>query len=290
MVNRNLQRIIKTSAFVTLGFLFAASILGILWNDGGSPHAVNTIRGETTQLFGGEGIFRYDTVTKAVFFDSVNWVDLILAAPLLAVLWFVYPRGGLLIRLLMASVFTFLAYFFLIGVMGNAFNELFLVWTALFSAALFGLGAVLLELDFGAVAARLNGRIPHRGVAVYLFALGGMLLAQYLAEVTGAYAAGLPPPSLAVYTTLELASLELGIMVPLHFLGGVLLWKRQAAGYLLAMVLAFAAAMAFLSLSIGQYILSAVYNSGGAGDVFALAVPASAASAVSVYLFWKARG
>jgi hypothetical protein len=287
MVNRNLQGAIKAAAFITMALVIAASLLGILLNDGGSPRAVNTSRGETVRLYGGEGIFRYDTVSKAVFFDSVNWVDLIFFAPLLAALWFVYPRGGLPARLLLSSVFTFLAYFFLIGAMGNAFNELFLVWTALFSAALFGLGAVMLELDFGAVAARLDGRIPHRGVAVYLFALGGLLLAQYLAEVIGAYAAGTPPPSLAVYTTLELASIELGIMVPLHFLGGILLWKRQAAGYLLAVVLAFAAAMAFISLSIGQYVLSSVYQNGSAGDVVALAVPAAVAIVISIYLFWK---
>jgi hypothetical protein len=290
MVNRNLQRAIKVAAFITLALLIAASLLGILLNDGGSPHVVNTLRGETAQLFGGEGIFRYDTVFKAVFFDSVNWVDLIIFAPLLAALWFIYPRGGLPARLLLASVFTFLAYFFLIGALGNAFNELFLVWTALFSAALFGLGTVLLEMDFGAVAARLDSRIPRRGVALYLFALGGVLLAQYLAEVIGAYATGTPPPSLAVYTTLELASIELGIMVPLHFLGGILLWKRQAAGYLLAVILAFAAAMAFVSLSIGQFMLWTVYNIGTATDIGGLMVPAVVAGAISVFLFWKARG
>jgi hypothetical protein len=290
IMNRNLQRVIKATAFVTLALLAAASLLGILLNDGGSPRTVESVRGETVQLFGGAGIYRYDTVAKAVFFDCINWMDLILVVPLLAALAFVYPRGGLLTRLLLASVFTFLAYFFLIGAMGNAFNELFLVWTALFSAALLGLGAVLLEMDFGALAARLDGRIPRRGVAAYLFALGGLLLAQYLAEVIGAYTAGTPPPSLAVYTTLELASLELGIMVPLHILGGVLLWKRQPAGYLLAVILAFAAAMAFLMLSVGQYILSAVYQSGGAGDVVALAVPAAVASVVSLYIFWKVRG
>ncbi len=283
------QRAVKIITFLVLALLLSASLPGILLNDGGAPRMVESIRGQAVQLFGGGGIFRYDSVTKAVFFDSINWVDLIFVAPLLAALWFVYPRGGILTRLLLASVFAYLAYFFLIGAMGNAFNELFLVWTALFSASLFGLGVVLLDLDFRAVAALFEGRIAQRGVALYLFALGGLLLAQYLAEVIGAYAAGTPPPSLAVYTTLELASLELGIMVPLHFLGGILLWKRQAAGYLLAVVLAFAAAMAFISLTIGQSVLSAVYHTGSAADVFALAVPAAVASVVSTYLFWKVR-
>jgi hypothetical protein len=290
MVNRNLQRGIKAAAIITLALVIAASLLGILLNDGGDPRTIESIRGESVQLFGGAGVYRFDTVSKAVFFDGINWVDLILVVPMLAVLLLAYPRGGHFVRLLLASLFTYLGYFFLIGVMGNAFNELFLVWTALFSAALFGLGAVLLELDLGGLATRLAGRIPHRGVAAYLFALGGLLFAQYLAEVIGAYAAGTPPPSLSVYTTLELAAFELGIMVPLHFLGGVLLWKRHAAGYLLAVILSFAAAMAFIALSVGQLMLLLQYHTGSVATVAALLIPAAAAGVISIFLFWKTRG
>jgi hypothetical protein len=284
------QRFVKITAFLVLALLLAASLPGILLNDGGDPRIVESIRGETVQLFGGAGVYRSDTVSKAVFFDGINWVDLILVVPMLAVLLVAYPRGGLFVRLLLASLFTYLGYFFLIGVMGNAFNELFLVWTALYSTALFGLGAVLLELDFHALTVRLDGRIPRRRVVLYLFVLGGLLLAQYLAEVIGAYAAGTPPTSLAVYTTLELASFELGIMVPLHFLGGVLLWKRHAAGYLLAVILSFAAAMAFIGLSVGQLMLLLQYHTGSDANVAALLIPAAAAGVVSIFLFWRARG
>jgi hypothetical protein len=284
-----LNRFVKIAGCLTLALLLAASLAGILLNDGGDPRTVESLQGGAVELFGGSGIYRYDTVTKAVFFDGINWVDLVFAAPLLAALLLAYPRGGLFVRLLLAALFTYIGYFFLIGVMGNAFNELFLVWTALFAAALFGLGAVLLDLDFRALSGRLNGRIPRRGTALYLFALGGMLLAQYLAEIIGAYASGTPPPSLAVYTTLELAAFELGLMVPLHFLGAVLLWKRHAAGYLLAAILSFAAAMAFVALSVGQILLVTLYHTGSAAAVGALMIPAAVACAVTISLFLKVR-
>jgi hypothetical protein len=289
MENRILQRVIKTAAFLALALLLAASLAGILLNDGGDPRTVESVRGEAVRLFGGAGIFRYDTVVKAVFFDGINRADLLLVSPLLAVLVFVYPRGGRLSRLLLASVFAYLAYFFLIGVAGNAFNELFLIWTLLFSAGLFGLGAVLLELDVRALAEDLRGRFPHRAFAVYLFALGGLLLVQYLTEVIGAYATRAPPASLGVYTTLELASLEIGIMVPLHVLGGVLLWKKQSGGYILAAVLVFTAAMAFINLSVGQYLLLAGYQTGSAMELTGLAVPAAVATGFSAFLFWNIR-
>jgi hypothetical protein len=58
--------------------------------------------------------------------------------------------------------------------------------------------------------------------------LGVALLFQYLLQVVTAYAAGRPPATLEHYTTLELAALELGIMVPLHIVGGASLWRIDA--------------------------------------------------------------
>jgi hypothetical protein len=69
-----------------------------------------------------------------VFFDGINRVDLFFATPLLAALRIACPRGGLFVRRGLASLFTYIGYFFLIGTLGNAFDELFLVWMRLFAA------------------------------------------------------------------------------------------------------------------------------------------------------------
>lgn len=88
-------------------------------------------------------------------------------------------------------------------------------------------------------------------------------------EVIAAYTTGNPPASLDHYTTLELASLELGIMIPLHIIGGLALWRGKTWGYLAATVLAFAAFMVFIALSISLLLF---YVSFGRGDVLDMAI------------------
>ena len=132
--------------------------------------------------------------------------------------------------------------------MGNAFNGMFLVWTALFSTGLFGLALVAMGIDAPALPEKLGAAFPRKSLSVYMMVLAIALLSQYLAQILGAYGAGRPPAPLETYTTLELAALELGIMVPLHVVGAVLLWRRHAWGYLIAIPLAFAAAMTFIAL------------------------------------------
>ena len=180
-----------------------------------------------------------------------------------------YRRGKFRGQLLLAALFAYLAYIYLIGVMGNAFNALFLAWTALFSIGGIGLCLTLTQMDFSAVPAKLAGNFPRKSVAVYVLGVGLILLAQYMAEVIAAYTTGNPPASLDHYTTLELASLELGLMIPLHIIGGLALWKGKMWGYLTATLLAFASFMVFIALSISLLLF---YLSFGRGDVLDMAI------------------
>jgi hypothetical protein len=69
------------------------------------------------------------------------------------------------------------------------------------------------------------------------------------------------------YTTLELPGLELGVMIPLHILAGLLLWRQRAWGYLLSTILAFAAAMVFIALSISLLLSYFWYAYGDLADI-----------------------
>jgi hypothetical protein len=249
--------------------LLAASLTAILWDDGGDPYPFTTPRGEQVEIYGGAGPYRFDNTYKAVAFRSFDWANLVVVFPLFVAGLWLYRRGKFRGELLLAALFTYLAYIYLIGVMGNAFNALFLVWTTLFSIGGIGLCLTLTQMDFAAVPAKLVGHFPRKSVAVYVLAVGLILLAQYLGEVIGAYTTGNPPASLDHYTTLELASLELGLMIPLHIIGGLALWRGKTWGYLAATVLAFTAFMVFVALSISLLVF---YVSFGRGDVLDMAM------------------
>ena len=248
------QTVVLTLAIAASALLFVVSLASIVLDDGGSTYMFTSAQGEIVNIYGGFGPYRYDTTYKAIAFRSFDWVSLVIVLPLfLAALRF-YRRGQMKGRLLLAALFTYLAYIYLIGFMGNAFNGLFLGWVALFSLGCFGLFQVVSEINLPALPQQFTVRFPVKPVAVYMLAVAAILSAQYLAEIFGAYITGSPPSSLDHYTTLELAGLELGIMIPLHILAGLLLWRRNAWGYLLSTILAFAASMVFIALSISLLI------------------------------------
>jgi hypothetical protein len=260
-VNRKKAPVLALAGLAAI-LLLTASLAGILSDDGGQPYAFASVREKEVEIYGGQGLYRHDSVYKAVMFRGFDWANLVAVLPLFGLGIHLYWRDRMRGRLLLAALFTYLAYIYTIGVMGNAFNALFLVWTALFSLGIFGLFLTLAGLD----VASLTG---HLSLALYVFAVGAILLVQYLAEIVTAYTTGHPPASLDHYTTLELAAFELGLMIPLHVVGGVSLWRKKAWGYLLAILLAFAACMTFIALSIALLLF---HFSFGQGDVLDMAI------------------
>ena len=129
----NKKTAVLVLSVLAMALLLTASLAGILLDDGGSPYVFTSVRGEAVDIYGGEGLYQYDSVYKAVLFRGFDWANLVVGLPLLA--WGIYlcQRSQLKGQLLVAAVFTYLAYNYIIGVMGNAFNVMFLVWTALFS-------------------------------------------------------------------------------------------------------------------------------------------------------------
>ena len=269
--------------------LLISSVAGLVLDQGGNPYAFTSLRGETVEVYGGTGLYQFDTSYKAIAFRSFNWVNLLIVLPLFGASLYLYRRGRLRGQLLLAALFTYLAYIYLIGVMGNAFNSMFLVWTALFSVGLFGLFLTLSEMNVTALPEKLEPHFPRRSVAIYVMGVGLILLFQYLAEIITAYAAGQPPASLDHYTTLELAALELGIMIPLHLAGGVALWRRHAPGYLISTILAFTAAMVFVALSVSLLIGYGSFGRGDPADLIITLAIATFAAGFSFVIFKRVK-
>lgn len=275
---------------IGLVLVSTASLVGIVLDDGGEPYGVTSFRGQAVEIYGGHGLYRSDSVAKAVTFRGFDWANLVVCVPLLVLGMRLYRRGQLRGQLILAAICTYLAYNYLIGVMGNAFNGMFLVWTALFSIGAFGAALTLASIDAPSLPERLAAGFPRRSLAIYMLVLAFALLSQYLAQVLTAYATGQPPALLETYTTLELAALELGIMVPLHVVGAVLLWQRRAWGYLIAIPLAFAAAMTFIALSVGQVLLHLTFARANALGIALMTALALIASALSFLAFQRTKG
>jgi hypothetical protein len=282
-VNKN--RPIFILCILGMALLLIASLAGIISDDGGDPYTFTSLRGEDIDIYGGQGIYQNDSVYKAVMFRGFDWASLLLCCPLFAWGMYLYRRGKLKGQLLLGAVFNYFAYIYLIGVMGNAFNVMFLVWTGIFSTGLFGLALVLQDVDLVALPRKLETDFPRKSLAVYTVALGAFLPIPYLAQIVPACITSSPPATLEIYTTLELAALEMGIMAPLHIVGGVLLWRRKPWGYMISIPLALTASITFIALSIAQWLLHFSFQVGSIADVIQMLVFAVIASGFSFVTF-----
>jgi hypothetical protein len=121
--------------------------------------------------------------------------------------------------------------------LGIAYNGLFLLYIALFSASLFVLARCLLSIDLRALPAHMRHRIPQRGVGLFMLASAAVTLLVWLAPLLGALAQQEPPPLLDSYTTKITDVLDLGLITPGAFLAGVLLLRGKPSGYLITFTL-----------------------------------------------------
>jgi hypothetical protein len=222
-------------------------------------------------------------------FRGFDWANLVVVLTLFGLGIHLYRWGRVKGQLLLIALFTYLAYIYAIGVMGNAFNAMFLIWSALFSVGIFGLFLTLTGLDIASLPRNLKANFPHKSLVVYVLAVGVVLLSQYLAEIMSAYTTGNPPVALDHYTTLELAAFELGLMIPLHFVGGIALWRRKAWGYLLAILLAFAAFVTFIALSIALLLFHFSFGQGSVLDMAITIGIALIATGFSIVIFTRVK-
>jgi hypothetical protein len=286
----NKKTAILVLSLLAMVLLLATSLSTISLDDGGNPYIFTSVKGEAVEIYGGVGPYQYDNTFKAIGFRSFDWVSLVIVSPLFVLGILQYQRGQLRGKLLLAALFTYLAYIYLIGVMGNIFNTMFLAWTALFSIGLFGLYLVLAGLDMADLSEKLAPGFPRKSVSAYVIVVGLILLLQYLSEIISAYATGTPPPSLDHYTTLELASLELGIMVPLHLISGVVLWRKNAWGYVIATLLVFASFMVFMALSVSLLLFYFRFGRGNFLDMAITVVITIVATVFSFVIFKHVKG
>lgn len=228
------QLVFYLSAAAGLLSAIAASV-GLLWRGDGGVVSVTTIRGQSVELLG-SGLYQRDTLFVAGNNLSSDVVTLALAVPLLALALYRYRRGSLRGHLLLLGVLGYFVYFGATYALGAvAYNDLFLVYVAMFSASLFAFVTAFAALDTDAFV--LSPRTPRRFIGGFMVGSGAVTLAVWLVEPIATLRTGAPPALLDTYTTLFTHALDLSVIVPTTVTAGVLILRRRALGYAIAMSL-----------------------------------------------------
>jgi hypothetical protein len=231
------------------GILALVAVLAGLWTGEGEPYSLTNFRGEEVTI-NARGLYYWDTVSSAAQMQANDLVMLLLGLPLLAVSFWLTLRGSLRGRLLLTGTLGFILYTYVTMCFGAAYNKLFLVYVTLFSLSLFAFVLSMMSFEIKALPAHFSEKLPRRGVALLLFFTAGFLSLAWLGRIVPTILQD-QIPALENVTSMFIQAMDLGVVVPLCVLAGVLLLRRSAWGYLLASV----GLMKFLTVGIAVSLM-----------------------------------
>jgi hypothetical protein len=208
--------------------------VGLFYQTEGQPFDFTTLHSQTVQI-SGQGMYAYDTSFKAPILRGTDAVTLFVCIPLLVVALLLYRRGSPRGGLLLVGALGYFVYDSASVVLGVAYNNLFLLYVAFFSASLFAFILAFTAIDRQELAARLSQSrgLPRRGIAILMFVTGLALLFAWLGDILGPLFQG-GVPEIASYTTEVTYAFDLGIIAPLSILTGILILRCAPMGYLLS--------------------------------------------------------
>ena len=209
---------------------------GLLWPSDGASFTYTNVRGQEVQIHG-RGLYRYDTLFMAATNRGNDLIVLLLAVPLLVYSTLRYWRGSLRGGLLLLGTLVCFFYLYSSYAFGIAFNPLFLVYVALYSASLFAFVLLFTSLDRQLLVAHLAPDLPYRAIALFMFVSGLATLAIWLQLLWHDLALNQLPALIGVYSTKITDALDFGIITPATFIAGVLILRRNPLGYLVAFAL-----------------------------------------------------
>ncbi len=168
-------------------------------------------------------------------------VNLLIGLPVLVVSMLSARRGGWMGRLFWLGALLYVIYNAIAYAVALFPSWIFLSHAALLILSLMALVGVFTSLDFPDIQRRLTGRVPERLTAGVLVVLGTLFFLRSIGQVAGGAAPLSPEFAVAVADLL---------VTPVWVIGGVLLWRRRAAGYALGAGLLFQASLLFVGLLI----------------------------------------
>ena len=267
----------------TAALAVVATTGGILSAFGHVHRTFVSLRGETVTLQGG-GLYGHESVSMAAQGVGMDLVTLLVATPLLLVATYLAGRGSLRGQLLRVGAFWYFTYSYLVIMFGVAYNPFFLIYVALFSASLAGLILSLLSVDVGRLANHISARFGRRTIASIVLVISGMFFLLWLGRIVPSIVTGAPPSGLESYTTLSVQAADLGLVIPLSVVTGILLLRRQPIGYLLAFPVVLFTATMGLGLVGMVTAMAALGTPVGLADVAPAVATAVLGLAMSVHL------
>jgi hypothetical protein len=213
-----------------------ATTYGIFSNQGKGESEYKSIFGETISIYG-KGLYQHDSVTMASQAIAQDYVTLFLAIPLLLISLYAVRKGLFKGRLLLTGTLGYFLYTYASYTFLSMYNSFFLIDVLLMSASFFAFTLAMMSFDIPKLPSYFDKKLPNRFIGSFLLFVSIAFLIMWIGKVVPPLMKGTPPDGIEHYTTMVIQAMDLGFLVPVGILAGILLMKRNPFGYLLASVM-----------------------------------------------------
>lgn len=213
-----------------------ASATGIFYTQGTGSYPYQSIRNETINIYG-KGLYHHMSADVAIQGIAQDYITFFVAIPLLLFALMMSSKGALKARMLLAGVlnYFFLTYLFYMNM--AMYNTFFIVYVLLVSTSFFAFALTLIDMNVETLPLKFSATTPVKPIGGFLIFLAVSIALLWLQVVITPLIDGtIIPKSVEHYTTLTVQGFDLSIFLPIAFLSGLLLIKRNAYGFLMAPV------------------------------------------------------
>jgi hypothetical protein len=218
-----------------------------------------------------------------------DWVTIAVALPLLAA-GIVRTRAGSVRGLLLwLGTLAYAIYNSAFYLFGAALNAFFPFYAGTVIVAGVALILALSGIAPSGIARRFRAGTPSRLVGGYFAFLGLSLAAVWLGVWSAYVFAGRPTPVEPEAFKL-IAALDTVLMVPVLAIGGILLWRRNAWGYILSAIAGVQGSLYLLVLVVNSVIAIAHGRADGPGELAVWGGLAAMTAAATLLLLGNADG
>jgi hypothetical protein len=176
-------------------------------------------------------------------FVANDVVNLLIGLPVLLGSMWLARRGKMIGLLFWPGALLFVTYNSIAYAVALSFNLMFLPQLVLVALSAITIFRLLSSMDSTTILQRLKRTVPERFGGGVLIGFGLLFFLRGIGQVVG-----------IIFDQVSLAGPELGVLVadllitPSWVIGGILLWKEQAIGYITGAGLLFQASMLFIGL------------------------------------------
>lgn len=247
------KSVISVLVMVITAASIIASLNGILSNDGDGKYFYESIRGETVTIYG-KGLYKHMSADVAIQGVAQDYITLFIGIPFLlfALLW--STKNSLRGMLLLSGtlVYFFVTYLFYLSM--GMYNEMFLVYALLLGTTFFAFVLTLFSYEFNNMKDIFTSQKLMRNAGVFLIVNASLVTLLWLGVVVPPLINGaIYPKQLQHYTTLIVQGFDLGLLLPISFVVGILAIRKNNFGYLFTTI--YVIFLSFLMLALTSKII-----------------------------------